>query len=218
MIREMPRIRENPYIDPFKFRIAALDRLSDEELNLFSVDERPVYLSKRLKKLENLALTTLLPETAAQKHFVDVFNSQFWSSTILYGKKEALYLNCPYSDKDAAMGLGARWDESQRQWYVPNGLDKAQFRKWWPKYKGADGGAGPDSHTVHCIPETPHEFAFLKYWSALLDEVKKEDERLNKEAERSDQLERAATEQLNYVQQTRLGWRSKARNSGEQDS
>ncbi len=32
-----------------------------------------------------------------------------------------LILNVPYEQKDEAKALGARWDVTQRRWYVPKG-------------------------------------------------------------------------------------------------
>ncbi len=38
----------------------------------------------------------------------------------------------PYSAKDRAKSLGARWDVLGRFWYVPHGVDVNAFREWWP--------------------------------------------------------------------------------------
>lgn len=42
------------------------------------------------------------------------------------------YLNVPFSQKDKVKALGARWDTSQRQWYVPAGLELTLFQAWLP--------------------------------------------------------------------------------------
>jgi exodeoxyribonuclease VII large subunit len=42
------------------------------------------------------------------------------------------YLTVPFSQKDKAKALGARWDTAQRQWYVPSGLELAPFQAWLP--------------------------------------------------------------------------------------
>ena len=42
------------------------------------------------------------------------------------------YLDCPYADKDECKELGAYWDIDRRKWYVPEGADRDDFRKWWP--------------------------------------------------------------------------------------
>jgi exodeoxyribonuclease VII large subunit len=43
-------------------------------------------------------------------------------------------LTVPYSRKEEAKALGARWDADQRIWYAPPGTDLGQFdRRWRPK-------------------------------------------------------------------------------------
>lgn len=39
-------------------------------------------------------------------------------------------LNVPFGEKDAAKGLGARWDADARIWYVPENLDAGPFWRW----------------------------------------------------------------------------------------
>lgn len=41
-------------------------------------------------------------------------------------------LNCPYSEKDQAKRLGARWDHAQRVWYVVGIEDLTPFKRWIP--------------------------------------------------------------------------------------
>lgn len=40
------------------------------------------------------------------------------------------YLSVPYAQKDEAKALGARWDASQKKWYVPPDKDLGLFAKW----------------------------------------------------------------------------------------
>lgn len=42
------------------------------------------------------------------------------------------YLNVPYHSKDKVKSLGARWDMSAKQWYVPDGVDIFPFLNWVP--------------------------------------------------------------------------------------
>ena len=58
-----------------KDRLDALGRLSDEELKLLSIDERTVFISRRLKKLEKLTNGNLPPQTRAQSDFINVCKS-----------------------------------------------------------------------------------------------------------------------------------------------
>lgn len=55
-------------------------------------------------------------------------------------KQAQLRLNVPFSAKDQAKGLGARWDPQQRSWYVPHGVDIQPFQAWWPEELRAQGG------------------------------------------------------------------------------
>jgi exodeoxyribonuclease VII large subunit len=42
------------------------------------------------------------------------------------------YIDVPYRQKDAAKQKGARYDMSSKRWYVPDGLDLADFKQWLP--------------------------------------------------------------------------------------
>lgn len=41
-----------------------------------------------------------------------------------------LYLYIPYSDKDEAKELGARWDAKEKSWYIPDEIESYKFNKW----------------------------------------------------------------------------------------
>jgi putative DNA primase/helicase len=41
-----------------------------------------------------------------------------------------MYLAVPYAEREAAKAAGARWDRSQRSWYVPAGVETAAFVRW----------------------------------------------------------------------------------------
>jgi hypothetical protein len=40
-------------------------------------------------------------------------------------------LKVPYSDKEEAKQLGARWSPERRCWYVPEGISTLPFSRWW---------------------------------------------------------------------------------------
>jgi hypothetical protein len=42
------------------------------------------------------------------------------------------YLDVPFSEKDQAKQLGARWDPPSKRWYVPPGLPLQPFERWLP--------------------------------------------------------------------------------------
>ena len=41
-----------------------------------------------------------------------------------------VFLKVPYSQKDAAKALGAKWDKIARSWFVPAGKDVTRFQNW----------------------------------------------------------------------------------------
>lgn len=41
------------------------------------------------------------------------------------------YIRVPFKDKDRAKALGARWDAALKCWFVPQGVDPIELRKWW---------------------------------------------------------------------------------------
>lgn len=48
---------------------------------------------------------------------------------------EKTYLNVPYREKGQAKKLGARWDKSEKLWFVASGTDLKPLEKWLPKEK-----------------------------------------------------------------------------------
>lgn len=46
-------------------------------------------------------------------------------------QRAALYLNVPFSEKENAKELGAKWNVTKRKWYVPYGADINVFKQWW---------------------------------------------------------------------------------------
>ncbi len=49
--------------------------------------------------------------------------------------KRGVILNVPFSEKDEAKELGARWDPDLRKWFVPAGKDTRPFSRWLPEKK-----------------------------------------------------------------------------------
>jgi antirestriction protein ArdC/phage/plasmid primase-like uncharacterized protein len=43
---------------------------------------------------------------------------------------QKVFLDVPYSEKDQAKSLGARWDKGSKKWYCPPGLDLKDFSTW----------------------------------------------------------------------------------------
>lgn len=77
-------------------------------------------------------------------------------------------LRVPFSDKDQAKALGARWDAAAKTWYVPSGVDKAPFAEWIEEGSSAEFNARSGRYFIakaphkcwKCGKETP-VFGFL---------------------------------------------------------
>ncbi len=50
---------------------------------------------------------------------------------------DRVFLEVPFSQKDKAKALGARWDGDERKWYIPAGLDISSFGAWLPAVTAA---------------------------------------------------------------------------------
>lgn len=62
-------------------------------------------------------------------------------------------LNTPYAEKEQAKALGAKWDNANKTWYAPAGLDLNQFKKWLPQERQAENSTGktPSNDTSNRI-------------------------------------------------------------------
>lgn len=47
-------------------------------------------------------------------------------------KVEKIYLAVPFSQKDTAKALGAKWDYAAKQWYILSTMDAGPFKQWYP--------------------------------------------------------------------------------------
>ncbi len=45
------------------------------------------------------------------------------------------WLKVPFSEKDQAKQLGAKWDKSKKMWFAPEGTDPQMFAAWLPENK-----------------------------------------------------------------------------------
>ena len=48
------------------------------------------------------------------------------------------YIDVPFSQKEEAKALGAKWDRQEQSWYIPPKLDPAQFVRWERKPEPAE--------------------------------------------------------------------------------
>ena len=58
-------------------------------------------------------------------------------------------LNVPFSEKDDAKKLGARWDVEKKIWYVPDNIDPKPFDQWIVPALKANGQPG-DKPNIRC--------------------------------------------------------------------
>ena len=70
-----------------------------------------------------------LADTEAQTHGAEAAAQQD-SPSAQPAEAARTYLHVPYTEKDAAKALGARWDRKEQAWYVPPGVDSAPFAAW----------------------------------------------------------------------------------------
>ena len=61
-------------------------------------------------------------------------------------------LKVPFNEKDQAKALGARWNAEAKQWYVPQGLDAAQFAKWFTDAPSSPTSATPSRNNTKATP------------------------------------------------------------------
>ena len=40
-------------------------------------------------------------------------------------------IKVPFTEKEEAKSLGARWNAEIKNWYIPQGIDPKEFEKWW---------------------------------------------------------------------------------------
>lgn len=53
------------------------------------------------------------------------------------------FLAVSYTERDEAKALGAKWDSTAKQWYVPDGVEESLFAKWSSKKRPAEGMLAP---------------------------------------------------------------------------
>jgi hypothetical protein len=63
----------------------------------------------------------------------------------------------PFTEKDAAKALGARWDANRKNWYIENVEDLTPFLRWIPESAG--------------IHETPLKLSSSSYESKSITEA-----------------------------------------------
>ena len=70
-----------------------------------------------------------------------------------------IYLNVPFSEKNEAKLLGARWDSDQKQWFVPDNLDVALFARWIPECKSIANAEKLEAQPKSLVPQNESEIS-----------------------------------------------------------
>ena len=68
---------------------------------------------------------------------------------------EKTWLNVPYTSRNTAKKLGARWDRDSKRWYAPEGVDLAPLRPFLSEQQQERDMAVSDSSTVERRAEKP---------------------------------------------------------------
>lgn len=81
-------------------------------------------------------------------------------------------LDVPFSHKDEAKALGAKWDRVKKIWYVPDGVNPEPFAAWLPGVDRSDPSA-PYIYLVlgkrecwKCHEQTTVAAFGIPYWAA----------------------------------------------------
>lgn len=77
------------------------------------------------------------------------------------------YIDVPFTEKAEAKELGAKWDQQQTSWFIPEGVDLATFTKWLTPVSqmgGADANqaSATASQTVK-VPKSEREYLAVPY-------------------------------------------------------
>lgn len=62
-------------------------------------------------------------------------------------RRMRINLITPFAEKDAVKALGARWDATNRLWYVVDVADLTPFLRWIPNVETAAGGSDAVAQT-----------------------------------------------------------------------
>lgn len=66
---------------------------------------------------------------------------------------ERQYIAVPFSQKDQAKKLGAKWDSREKSWYVPNDLDQTLFSRWTGKKPDTAVAVSPETEFAQALSE-----------------------------------------------------------------
>ena len=88
-------------------------------------------------------------------------------------------IKVPFTEKEEAKSLGARWDAEIKNWYIPQGVDPKKFEKWWrfldcpfeEKDEAREKGARWDKVAKKWfVPEQVDFTDFVEWWPGWVNE------------------------------------------------
>lgn len=102
--------------------------------------------------------------------------------TLSQPTKEKTYLAVPYSQKNAAKKLGAKWDGRKKSWYAPEGSDLNSFGQWLPdgKHKEEKPQMSPEQEFAQALREAGLIVEGLPIMNGELQRVRVEGGKQNK--------------------------------------
>lgn len=115
---------------------------AEEQKTQESGKSRSSFLARKIPSYARLYLKPMMyndEQRDALKSFGAVFDGDHKRWCIDRGNKRAMralsrvipdYRVVPFAEKDEAKELGAKWDFTQKAWYVPEGVDASQFARW----------------------------------------------------------------------------------------
>lgn len=95
------------------------------------------------------------------------------------------FLKVPYSEKDEAKKLGARWNPEKKSWYVENVNNLLLFKKWLPELKNIN-------KNVEEIINDGTKKTFAE-WQKILEEEKLKEKKSNKLTKAQKKAKKEAT-------------------------
>ncbi len=104
------------------------------------------------------ALTTSLCVTTETARILDPdapeFDGKLASLAKETSRPEKFFINVPYTEKDIALPLGAKWDKEAKSWYVPYDKDLTKFEAWLPNRNQAPAGLSPQEEFAQTLQKT----------------------------------------------------------------
>lgn len=107
---------------------ATLAEFNAQNLHMFSYQNEE--FSKSDSNFESQNLNNGFNSNSAPNSYSSQNTNKNYTNFKPVNPDEVTYLNVPFSQKDDAKALGARWDGNKKRWYVPQGVALEDFSRW----------------------------------------------------------------------------------------